>query len=119
MCAFVQQTEDINIDIKDVVKHKQRQLVQIIQLHYGLLDQLVSQGTCDLEDIKVIEYTEASILHRKHIITEMLEKLTSNPAQRKQILDILRIHKQRHVAEFIEHKGCEYIVQLATCCAHC
>ena len=90
------------------MKHRKGELRKIIELQYGLLDQLVSQGTCDLEQVKVIEDTETSTLQRKKIVKELVEKLTSNPADRKHILELLKRNNQRHVAAFIEHEGRKY-----------
>ena len=103
-----------SIDFKDVVKNNSKELKKILEPQYGLLDQLVSQGTCDLEQVKAIENTESSTLHRKKIVNELVEKLTSNRAQKKQILDILRMNNQHHVAELIEQerKFCLVIILL-------
>ena len=90
------------------MKYRKGELRKIIELQYGLLDQLVSQGTCDLEQVRVIEDTETSTLQRKKIVKELVEKLTSNPENRKQILELLKTNNQHHVAAFIEHEGRKY-----------
>ena len=82
--------------------------MKTLELQYGLLDQLLSQGTCDLEQVKAIEETETSTLNRKKIVNELVEKLTANPADREQILELLKTNNQHHVAEFIEHEGRKY-----------
>jgi hypothetical protein len=94
--------------LKDVVKNRKSELRKIIEPHYGLLDELVSNGVCDLDQVKVIEDTKSSIEHRKKLVDGLVEKLTSNPAQRKQILDILTRNNQHHVTEFIEQEGRKY-----------
>ena len=103
MSSGRQHTADTNI--KDVVKKNSKQLKKILELRYGLLDQLVSQGACDLDDVKVIENTESSSFHRKKIVKILVDKLTSSIAERKQILELLKMNNQRHVAEFIEQEG--------------
>jgi hypothetical protein len=90
------------------LKNNKKELKEILELQYGLLDQLVSQGTCDLEQVKIIEYEESAIKHRKKLVDDLVDKLTSNTSQREQILKLLRKNNQHHVAEFIEHEGCKY-----------
>ncbi len=90
------------------MKNKKRKLKNIIELEYGFLDQLVSQGSCDLEQVNAIENTESSTLHRKNIVRKLAEKFVSSPEDRKKILDLLKKHKQNHVAVFIEQEGCKY-----------
>jgi CRISPR/Cas system CSM-associated protein Csm5 (group 7 of RAMP superfamily) len=85
-------------------------LKKVIEPRYGFLDQLVSQGTCDLEQVKVIEDTTSSILRRQKIVKKLAVKLTSNPEDRKLILEMMKMNNQLHVAEFIEQDGCKYIV---------
>jgi hypothetical protein len=94
--------------LKDVVKNRKSELRKIVEPHYGLLDELVSNGVCDLDQVKVIEDTKSSIEHRKKLVDGLVEKLTSNPAQRKKILNLLRLNNQHHVAEFIEQEGRKY-----------
>jgi hypothetical protein len=91
-----------------VVKNKNKELMKTLELQYGLLDQLLSQGTCDLEDVQVIEDAESSMLHRKSIVKELVEKLKSSTSHREQILELLKTNSQHHVAEFIEHEGRKY-----------
>ena len=93
--------------LQEVLKNKNKELMKILELQYGLLDQLLSQGTCDLAQVKVIEDAESSSLHRKKIVNELVEKLTSNTS-REQILKLLKMNNQHHVAEFIEHEGRKY-----------
>ena len=98
-----------------MVKHRKKELRKIIKLQYGLLDQLVSNGVCDLEQVKVIEDTECSTLYRRKILRELAEKLTSGSPHREQILEILKMNDQHHVAEFIENEGRKYrIIPLLT-----
>ena len=94
--------------LKDVVKNRKCELRKIIEPHYGLLDELVSKDVYDLEQVKVIEDTKSSIKYRKKLVNGLVKKLTSNPAQRRLILDILRLTNQRHVADFIEQEGRKY-----------
>ena len=102
--------------LKHVVKHRKSELRKIIEPQYGLLDQLVSNGVCDLAKVKVIEDTECSTLYRQKILNELAEKLIPGSAHREQVLDILKMNDQHHVAEFIEHGGCKYIyIQLLIC----
>ena len=99
--------------LKDVVKHRKSELRKTIEPQYGLLDQLVSNGTCDLAKVKAIQNTECSTLYRKKFVNELAEKLTPGAAQREQILEILKMNGQHHVAEFIENEGRKYLhVQL-------
>ena len=95
--------------LKDMVKHKKSELRKIIEPQYGLLDQLVSNGTCDLAKVKAIENTECSTLYRQKIVKELAEKLSPGSPHREQILEILKMNDQHHVAEFIEHEGCKYL----------
>jgi hypothetical protein len=92
------------------LKNKKQELKEILELQYGLLDQLMSQGTCDLEQVKIIEYEESAIKHRKKLVEDLVKKLTSSTSQchREQILKLLKKSNQRHVAEFIEHEGRKY-----------
>ena len=94
--------------LKDVLKKRKSELKKIVEHHYGLLDELVSKDVCDLEQIKVIEETTFLIEHRKKLVDDLVKKLTSNPAQRKKILNLLRLNNQHHVAEFIEQEGRKY-----------
>jgi hypothetical protein len=91
-----------------VVKSKRRELKKILELQYGFLDQLVSQGTCDLEEVMVIEDTKSSTLRRKKIASGLAEKLTSGSRDRERVLEVLRMNGQHHVAAFIEHEGRTY-----------
>jgi polyhydroxyalkanoate synthesis regulator phasin len=93
---------------KDVVKRWKNELRKIVELLYGLIDELVSKGVCDPENVKAIEDTGSSVEHRKKLVDGMVKKLNTNPAQRKQILDILTRNNQHHVTAFIERKGCKY-----------
>jgi polyhydroxyalkanoate synthesis regulator phasin len=94
--------------LKNVLKNRKGELRKMVEHHYGLLDELVSNGVCDLEQVKVIEDTKSSIKYRKKLVNGLVEKLTSNPGQRKQILDILTRNNQHHVTEFIEQEGRKY-----------
>ena len=100
MCAS--SAEDTNI-MKNRTKLK-----KILELEYGFLDELVSQGMCDLEQVKNIENTHSSTLHRKKIVKDLAEKLTSSPGNREQIIALLKRNGQHHVAELIKHDGCKY-----------
>ena len=91
-----------------IIMNNRTKLNKILELEYGFLDQLVSQGTCDLEQVKNIEYTHSSTLHRKKIVKDLVEKLTSSTAHREQIFALLKMNGQHHVAEFIKHDGCKY-----------
>ena len=100
MCASL--AEDTNI------MNNWTKLKKILELEYGFLDQLVSQGTCELEQVKNIEDTPSSTLHRKKILKDLAEKLTSSTANREQIFALLNMNGQHHVAELIKHNGCKY-----------
>ena len=100
MCASL--AEDTNI------MNNWTELKKILELEYGFLDQLVSQGTCDLEQVKNIEDTRSSTLHRQKILKDLAEKLTSSTANREQIFALLKMNGQHHVAELIRHDGCKY-----------
>jgi hypothetical protein len=90
---------------KEVVKNKKKELKKVLEIDYGFLDQLVSQGTLDLEQV---EDFESSILHREKIVKELVEQLKSNASHREQILKLLKTNDQHHVAAFIEHEGRKY-----------
>ncbi len=83
-------------------------LKKILELEYGFLDELVSQGMWDLEQVKNIENTHSSTLHRKKIVKDLAEKLISSPDNREQIFALLKNNGQHHVAEWIKHDGCKY-----------
>jgi hypothetical protein len=93
---------------KDAMKHWKSVLGKKIELQYGLLDDLVSKGVCDLEQVKAIEDTEFSRLYREKIVKKLAEILNSDNAHREQILKLLKMNNQHHVAEFIEHEGRKY-----------
>ena len=69
---------------------------------------MVTQGMFDLEDVKVIEGAESAIVHGKKLVDDLVEKLTSSTSHREQILKLLKMNNQHHVAAFIEQKGREY-----------
>ena len=94
--------------LTEVLKNKKKDLKKILELQYGLLDQMVTQGMFDLEDVKVIEYEESTFKHRKKLVDDLVEKLTSSTSQREQLLELLKTNNQHHVAEFIEHEGRKY-----------
>ena len=95
--------------LNDVVKNKKKELKKILELQYGFLDHLVSQGACDLEQVRIIENTESSTLHRNKVVEKLTEKLTSDTMDRGRILEILKRNNQHHVAEFIERGGRKYL----------
>ena len=94
--------------LTEVLKNKKRDLKKILELRYGLLDQMVTQGMFDLEDVKVIEGAESAIVHRKKSVDDLVKKLTSSTSHREHILKLLKMSSQHHVTESIEHKGCKY-----------
>ena len=78
----------------------------MIELEYGLLDDLVSRGVVDLEEVKVIESNPADLARRKHLLDVILGKgLTQYQSELVQALERTR---QRHVGLFIEQNGRKY-----------
>ena len=94
--------------LKDTVKHCKSTLGKKLALQYGLIDHLVTKGVCDLEQVKAIEDTESSTVYRNNIVKKLVEKLTQGSVHREQVLKLLQMNNQKHVAAFIEHEGRKY-----------
>jgi len=103
------QQSDVCIIADNIIRRWRKELREVIETRYGLLDELLGIKVLSAEQVETVR-VGATIYEQCDLLLDIIDKKT--PAECVTFVEALRSTGQVHVANFIEQNGGKCIVHL-------